>query len=119
MGIPVVALTATTSTAFFASLGKSLDSTVVLFCGLVSIISSVLAALQTFLRFAERSEQHRVAAAWYSNLAKDMEYVLAKPAADRGDAAKTIEAWKVELASLAEQSPVVAPQSGRDPAEIF
>jgi hypothetical protein len=119
LGIPVVCLTAITSTAFFASLGKSLDSNTVLLCGFISVFASVFAALQTFFRYAERSEQHRVAAAQYGKLTRDIAYVLAKSPGERGPADEIIGGWKRELGTLADQSPVIAPKDGLDPANLF
>ena len=52
-------------------------------------------------------------------VARDIELVLATPAAEREDAVQTLRAWKKELDSLAEQAPAITPQTGYDPADVF
>jgi hypothetical protein len=112
VGIPVVVVSATIGTTFFASLGKVIDTRVAVAVGLISLLSSVLAALQTFLRLAEKSEQHRISAARYRNTAREIQHVLAMSTAGRGDAVSLMEAWRKEFASLAENAPAIPPLKG-------
>jgi hypothetical protein len=114
VGIPVVVLSAITGTTVFASLGKSIDIAVAVAVGLISLLSSVLAALQTFLRFAEKSEQHRMSAARYRIAAREIEHVLAMSPTGRGDAFSLMEEWRKEFAALAANSPAVPPLKGAD-----
>jgi hypothetical protein len=73
LGVPVVVLTAVVGTTIFSSLGASPDSALVIVAGLISLLAATLAALQTFLGFAERAEKHRTAAAAYSALKRDLD----------------------------------------------
>lgn len=73
LGIPVVVLTAVVGTTIFASLGASPDSRLVIVAGLVSLLAAALAALQTFLGFAQRAEKHRTAAAAYGTLKHELD----------------------------------------------
>jgi hypothetical protein len=73
LGIPVVVLTTAVGTTIFSSLGASPDSALVIVAGLVSLLAAALAALQTFLGFAERAEKYRTSAAEYSALKRDLD----------------------------------------------
>lgn len=107
LGIPVVVVTATIGTAIFASLGNASDNRLQIFSGSISIVAAVLAALQTFLRCSERSEQHRMAAARYGIIAREIEYTLALSCSQRGDPSTIVERWRANFESLAEQSPTI------------
>ncbi len=48
----------------------------------LSISAPILAALQTFLRFPERAEQHRTAAVRFGKLKRDVETLLVFPPSD-------------------------------------
>lgn len=77
LGIPVVVLSTFVGTSVFASLGKLVDATVQISIGLISVLAATLASLQTFLRFSERAEKHRVAASKYGALRREIEELLA------------------------------------------
>ena len=47
--------------------------------GLLSVASAVLGALQTFLRYSELAEKHRVAGTHYANLRHRIELLAAMP----------------------------------------
>src|SRR5262249_49289710 len=64
-------------TAIFASFGESLDPRLRIVFGFGSVLAAKLASLQTFLRFSERSEQHRMAAAKYGIVRREIEHTLA------------------------------------------
>ena len=68
-----------------------------LLIGTISILAAVLAAIQTFLRFAERSERHAQAADWYASIRREIEEVLALPADKRGDPKKVLDALRKEF----------------------
>jgi len=76
IGIPTVFSSAFVGTSVFASLGKSVDTKFQIVVGLVSILTAVLSSLQTFLRFSERAEKHRIAAARSGALRRELEEIL-------------------------------------------
>jgi hypothetical protein len=82
VGIPAVVFSSVVGTALFAGLEK--DSPRTFFIASVSIVSAVLAALQTFLRFAERVSQHATAGDWYSAIRRDIEQLIHMRPDDRG-----------------------------------
>ena len=72
-GVPVIALTSLVSTATFATLGESEQLEMQIATGVAALLASVMSAIQTFLRYGERAEQHRVSGVRYSALARELE----------------------------------------------
>jgi conflict system pore-forming effector with SLATT domain len=77
LGVPVVMLTTLVGTSVFAALGQSVHLWAQIAVGLCSVVAAVLAGLQTFLRFAERAEKHRMVAVRYGALNRKIEALLA------------------------------------------
>jgi hypothetical protein len=109
IGWLVTALTAFVGTAAFASLRLAAVSIEMrMFVGIVSVAAVVSAALQTFLRYAERAQKHRVAGARYGAVRRKLEAVFAgDPDARDGH---YLTAIRDELDRLAEDSPNVPPR---------
>ncbi len=79
LGIPVIVLSAIVGTSIFASLQNNADLWAKIVAGLTSLLVTILAVLQTFLRFSERAEHHREAGARYGALLKELEQHAAFP----------------------------------------
>jgi hypothetical protein len=108
LGVPVVVFSSVVGTSLFATLTKSnVDSGLRIVIGTVSVAAAVLAALQTFLRFAERAEKHVVAADWYAALARETAELLALTPEERGNAKDTLDRVRKELAKVGQQSPEI------------
>ncbi|WP_109482416.1 SLATT domain-containing protein [Paraburkholderia sp. C35] len=108
-GIGVTVVSAVVGTTVFLSLVASSDSPWVrLVVGLVSIAAAVSAALQTFLRYAERAEEHRAAGARYGAVRRRLEAIYARDPGAR-DGHYVSEVREV-LDRLAEDSPSVPPR---------
>src|SRR5262245_65525716 len=60
-GIPVVIMTALVGTAIFGTLQQNPELHWRILAGGISISATVLAALQTYLNFAEQAEKHKEA----------------------------------------------------------
>src|SRR5207248_2656116 len=73
LGVPVVILSTIVGTSVFASLGQRVAPWAQITVGLVSVLATVLAALQTFLRFSDQAEQNRTASVGYATLRRDIE----------------------------------------------
>lgn len=109
MGWLVTALTAFVGTAVFASLNSTAVSPALrIVVGLVSVTAAVSAALQTFLKYAERAEKHRAAGARYGAVRRKLEAVFAGDADARNG--HYLAAIREELDRLAEDSPNVPPR---------
>ena len=105
LGIPVVIFTTVVGTSLFASMAstasesasKSFPGWARALIGSISILAAVLAAIQTFLRFAERAERHAQAADWYASIRREIEELLALPPNRRGDPRKVLDGLRKEL----------------------
>jgi hypothetical protein len=101
--LPAIAFSTFVGTAVFSSLEKSADIRLQIGVGLLSVVAAVLTGLQTFLRYAELAEKHRLAGARFANLKHRIELLMTLPAeADmRSQLAVIEETW----AKLREESP--------------
>lgn len=77
LGYPTVILSALAGTAFVTTLN---DSNLKWARGIAVVLSlavTVLASLQTFLRYAERAEKHKRAATEFGKLRRELEQIIA------------------------------------------
>jgi len=119
LGIPVVILSTIIGTSVFATLGESVGLPLRITVGLLSVAAAVLASLQTFLRLGERSEKHRVAAALYSALRRDIESLLATPRKERPDAEPLFERIKLQMKAYGKESPAIGEREWAKVRERF
>lgn len=78
LGIPTIILAAAVGTSVFATIGSNVESTIIkLIVGGVSVLASVLAALQTFLKWGELASKHRTTAAEYGSIKRQLDQALA------------------------------------------
>lgn len=103
LGLPAIALSTIVGTAVFSSLEKSADIRLQIGVGLLSVVAAVLTGLQTFLRYAELAEKHRVTGARFANLKHRIELLMTLPVEDdmRSELVAIEETW----AKLREESP--------------
>jgi hypothetical protein len=112
LGIPVVALTTIVGTSVFAALSRDPTEEVKFLAGAVTILAAVLAAIQTFLAYAQVTENNRVAASRYAMIRRHIELAIARKDAnaidrirsemDKADAAAQPigdKLWEASLAS--------------------
>lgn len=107
LGIPVVILSTVIGTSVFATLEQQVSLPLRIAVGILSVATAAIASLQTFLRLGERSEKHRVAAALYSALRRDIEAALATPRKERPDADPMFERIKLQLKTYGKESPAI------------
>jgi hypothetical protein len=107
LGIPAVVLSSVVGTTVFATLQKQVGLKVQITVGGISILAAVFAALQTFLRFAERGEKHRTVAAEYGTVRRQIEEILAIPHTMREAPKDCLEAVRKNLDSLSQIAPNV------------
>lgn len=72
LGIPTIFLSAAVGTSIFAEL-ETINVVTKIAVGLTSVLAAALAGVQTFLRFSERSEKHRVTAAKYGAIRREID----------------------------------------------
>ena len=85
LGIPVVGLTTIVGTSVFAALSETPTREAKLLAGTVTILAAVLSAIQTFLAYAQVTENHRVAASRYSTARRHIELAIAREDANAID----------------------------------
>lgn len=111
LGIMVVMTTSLVGTAVFASLQASIDASVQVAVGFLSVLAVVLAAMQTFLGFADSQSHHKDAAAGYSRVKRETELLRLKfpDATGRSDEPGTaeLELVKKQLDKLDSESPTI------------
>jgi hypothetical protein len=109
LGFPAIALSTIVGTTVFASLAKSAEQVgrpwLQISVGLLSVLSAVLVGLQTFLRYSELAEKHRVAGARFANLKHDLELLATMPPADNEKLRDALTAVEQRWAKLREESP--------------
>jgi hypothetical protein len=103
IGVPSAVLSSIVGTAIFAGLEKESAQTYVVAC--ISILTAVLAGLQTFLRFPERAVQHATAGDWYSAVRRDIEATLHLPIEFRGKAKDCLDRFRKEMNRVVQDSP--------------
>jgi hypothetical protein len=92
LGVPVVVSTTIVGTTIFGTLSKNPQVFWMVLTGLLSLAAAVLAALQTFFRHAEVAEKHRVAAASYAGLQRELDvYLMKHRKVDAGDRAAALD----------------------------
>jgi hypothetical protein len=111
LGIPVVIITALVGTSIFGTLQDNPSAYIKIAVGVLSISATILAALQTYLGFSEKSAKHKEAGARYAALWRCLD-LLKLELRSHGDefASRAIEELKKIVATLDEagkESPTV------------
>jgi hypothetical protein len=107
LGVPNFILSAVVGTSVFASLNTQVDTSLKIVLGLVSIISAILASLQTFYNFAGLAESHRVAGVKYKAIIRELEQILTQPLKQLPEKADYLNDLRKRLDDLELEAPVV------------
>ncbi len=105
LGLPSILLSTFVGTSVFAALGRTVDSRLQIFVGLVSVAAAMLSGVQTFLRFSERAEKHRSVAARYGALRREIEEILACGGEIPGE---RLTGLREKIDKLAEEAPSIS-----------
>lgn len=109
LGLPAIALSTIVGTSVFATIEQTADNSRKLWLqitiGLLSVLSAVLVSLQTFLRYAERAEKHRVAGARFANLKHEIELLSTMPPPNPADLRQALADIEGKWSKLREDSP--------------
>jgi len=73
IGIPLITLSTFVGTGLFYSLLENSSSSLKILLTIASLLTTILASLQTFLRLSEKSEKHRSKAVVYGALKREIE----------------------------------------------
>lgn len=121
-GIPVVALTTAVGTSVFATLEHHVGIPLRVLVGMISVLAAVLASLQTFLRFGERSEKHRAAGEAWASLRREIDQMVALPPASLaslGDPKPYLDELRRRMGEVAQQSPEMGEEGLRRPVRRY
>ena len=103
LGLSVVILSAIVGTSIFAE-AQALGTVWKIVTGLMSAAATVLASVQTFTKYYELAEKHKLSAQKFGNLRREVELFEVSPPQDLAAALKAVqEKWD----SLEEESPNV------------
>ena len=106
-GVPVVALATLVATSVFATLQEDIRIEPRIVVGFISALAAVLASLQTFLRFQERAEKHRVSAELWAAVRREIDEMLAlhpEYLAERSDPKKYLDDLRRRMDEVSAQS---------------
>lgn len=113
LGIPAIAVSTLVGTAVFASLAAEKHDTVItILVGLFSVAAAVLASLQTFLKYSELAERHKLAGARFADLKHKIEIIAVFQSPDA-------ETLKSQLAEVEQRWETVREESPNIPAKIW
>ena len=82
LGVPTVVLSTIVGTSVFASLDGNPQAWLKIAVGLLSVASAVLAALQTFMGYAEKGNEYKAAAIRYGKLRRELEQYISTRTGD-------------------------------------
>ena len=103
-GVPVIIITAIVGASAFASiLAETVPLYAKLIAGFCSLAATVLSSLQTFFKFSERSEKHRIFAAKFGSVRRELEMLHVQAQIK----ATELTAVRTKLDKLAEEAPDV------------
>jgi hypothetical protein len=109
LGIPTVIISAIVGTSLFATMSQeeALPVPLRIIVGMLSVAVAVLAALQTFLRFAERAERHVAAGDWFASIAREVEELLALSPDRRENSKDVLDRIRKEMNKASQSYPPI------------
>ncbi|TAK96952.1 MAG: DUF4231 domain-containing protein [Aquabacterium sp.] len=109
LGIPTVVLSTVVGTSVFASLDANPEIWLKIVIGLLSVASAVLAALQTFMGYAEKSSEYKAAAIRYGKLRRELEQYIST----RSATCTTDEAFMLDYRNRWDDTDSTAPTTAQ------
>lgn len=122
LGAPATLISTIVGTAIFASLNGNPDNSVKIFAGLISLLGAALSALQTFFKFSELAEKHRLAGANYGDIKRQFDLFLLKYGSSEhppeSEAVEELAQLAQVLSRLAQESPDIPDVAYRKATEM-
>ena len=72
LGVPAIVLSTIVGASVFTALARSPAAWIQVLVGLMSLAAALLSSLQTYQKYAERAERHRIAGARYGSLKSEI-----------------------------------------------
>lgn len=118
LGMPAVILSAIVGSTVFATLEKEVDPRIRLLVGFLSVTAGVLTALQTFLAFSARAEKHRLIAAKYGGIRREVE-LLQEKKVNKAELNERLDEIEKRMSGLGEEAPTVPEKIWADACTRF
>jgi hypothetical protein len=110
LGLPAILLSTIVGTTIFATISKDQNIAVQIVAGILSVAAAMLTALQTFLKYSELAEKHRLAGAKFAALKHQIELLSIFPPASDAELKTGLQAIEADWAKLREESPTLPPR---------
>lgn len=104
LGVPVILINALVSATIFATFLKSDEPTIRILALFLSVLAVILSALHNYLKFSDKAEAHRVAAAQYAAVRRKLEIMNIREQV----AAPDLEKMEVLISDLALKAPTIS-----------
>ena len=110
LGIPSIVLSTIVGSAVFASLAEpSHGIPITILVGLLSVSTAVLTGLQTFLKYSELAERHKVAGARFADIKHQIELVATFQKANVSELKSRLKEIEARWEQVREESPNIPP----------
>ena len=120
LGLPVVVFTTAVGTSLFATMNQAkLPDALRIVVGSVAVVAAILAGIQTFLNFAQRADQHVLAADWYASIRRKIDQELATPKGHRRDPKKFLDEVRRDMNTVGSQFPEIGDRAWSQVADEF
>jgi hypothetical protein len=113
LGMPTAVIAAVVGSSIFASLSSNEKNLyLMIITGALSILAAVLSALQTFLKYSEIAQSHKMAKDGYESISRKIDNLKLQMAGalatSRPDAVKALQGISDELDDLGKSSPIIS-----------
>jgi hypothetical protein len=109
VGALAIIAAAAVSTGFLSTINSSPSNAFKLTGGIVALVAAILSGFQTFYKFADVGEEHRVAAADYGSVRRDLDLFLSRYASrdpnDLPGALRELDALANQIDELDKRGP--------------
>lgn len=117
LGVPTVALTALVGTCVFVSIVEDIPVWFEVLIALASILATVLSALQTFMKYSERADEHKEAGSRFAPLVKEIEQAKTFPPEEKENFQALCDSIRERWDRASALSPTVPPHIWRQNRE--
>lgn len=115
--ITIICLTAAVGIAIFVSLTQNQSTLLKIITGAGSFLAAIIAALHTSLRYLEKAEKHRTAAAKFGALGREIDRISCFPPGNEAQLEKIIKRIEYQWNNISSESPIALPIEWEDKTE--
>lgn len=107
LGIPATILAAIAGTTVFANLDKNFSIEARVTVAVVSVLTAVLSATQTFLNYAKRAETYRSVASQLGNIRREIDVLELNVPSSRSELAAALRELNALIAKVSDDAPLI------------